>query len=80
MSLEPPKAVHKKDCPCAATPWVPMIFEKMVPQLWRLIFRYRRQIKHPDRQRYLMMAEERMAPDFRKKQKRIDGAKKEFPR
>lgn len=46
----------------------PMIGEKMVPQLWRLLYRYRRQIKHPERQRYLKLAAERMAPDFRKLQ------------
>lgn len=47
----------------AMTP--PMIGEKMVPQLWRLLLRYRRQIRHPEREKYIKLARERSAPDFR---------------
>lgn len=61
----------------------PLIGEKMVPQLWRLLYRYRRQLKHPKRAFFLKMAEQRMAPDLRKQQaalneqSRIDALKKE---
>lgn len=56
---------HDKDCPTLAPPWQPMISEKMAPQLWRILFRYRRQIRHPERVKFLRMAEKLMVPDYR---------------
>lgn len=49
---------HEPSCPVSkAEAFVPMIPEKMVPQLWRLVCRYRRQIRHPERVKYIRMAE-----------------------
>ena len=40
--------------------------EREVPQLWRLMLRYRRQWQHPDRSRLISLAAKLSAPDLRK--------------
>ncbi len=65
LDIDQPKPVHNSTCPLVVTDWQPMISEKMAPQLWRILFRYRRQIKHPERVKYLRMAEKLMVPEYR---------------
>jgi hypothetical protein len=40
--------------------------DREAPQLWRLLIRYRRQWRHPERTALLALAEQRTAPDLRK--------------
>lgn len=42
------------------------ITEKESAQVWRLFHRYRRQIRHPEKNRLLEMAQRLAAPDLRK--------------
>jgi hypothetical protein len=65
-SIAEQRTAHLESCPVViASKWQPMITEKMAPQLWRILFRYRRQIKHPERVKYLLMAEKLMVPEYR---------------
>ena len=42
------------------------ITDKEAPQVWRLLWRYRRQMNHPRLAELLRIAQERSAPDLRK--------------
>ena len=62
----PQRTEHLADCAVYDhVKWKPMITERMAPQLWRILRRYRRQLKHPERVKYIRMAEKLMVPDYR---------------
>lgn len=57
------------------------ITEGQVPQLWRLLRRYRRQWRHPERERLLQLADQLAAPDLRKlAQRRMEQSRIESMR
>lgn len=57
-------------------PQPPQITDKQSLYLWRLIYRYRRQISHPNKRFFLKTAQELMEPPFRKKELAASNAKK----
>lgn len=50
----------------------PMISERAVAQLWRMVLRYRRQLPTQIRVKYVHIAEGLAAPDLRSKQYRVE--------
>lgn len=63
----PPASWHKRFM-FAVSRKTTIITDGQAAQVWRLFYRYRRQIDHPDMERLLEIAQALAAPDFRKAQ------------
>lgn len=57
-----------------------LVTEREVPQVWRLLRRYRRQWQHPERRRLLALADTLAAPDFRAQRARSAAMAAELER